>query len=80
MTNEEIFAKLKEVLAMVKPKMDMSKVSMDSSLVLDLGIDSLSMLLMSLAIEQKLNFQFNATKPFETVREVVEHIASEINK
>ena len=78
MTNEEIFAKLKEVLALVKPQVDQSKISMDSSLVMDLGIDSLSMLLMSLAIEQKFNFQFNATKPFDTVRDVVEHIAQAI--
>lgn len=79
MSNEEILAGLKEVFATVKPKLDTSKIGMDASLVLDLGVDSLSMLLMSLAIEQKFGFQFKTTVPFQTVGEVVEYISNEVN-
>ena len=51
MTPEAIYAKLEEILKTVKPKMDPARISMDASLTTDLGIDSLSMLLLSLAIE-----------------------------
>ena len=78
MTREEIFSGLKEVIAVIKPNLDLSKVSMDSNLVSDLGIDSLSMLLLSLATEQKFNFQFQSQAPFQTVAEVVDHIENSI--
>ena len=78
MTNEEILAKLKEVIGVVKPKLDMSKVGMDSSLIRDLGIDSLSMMLMSLAIENNFGFQFSNDARFDTVGDVVNYIAGAI--
>lgn len=78
MTREEIMAGLKEVLAMVKPKLDQSVIKEDASLVRDLGIDSLSMLLMSLGIENKFGFQFQTQKPFENVSEVIDYIEKAI--
>lgn len=74
MDKENILDGLKEVFGTVKPKLDVSKVTADSSLVRDLGMDSLSMLLMSLAIEQKFSMRFEAQKPFQTVGEVVDYI------
>lgn len=79
MTREEIFADLKEVFGTVKPKLNQSTIRMDSNLVTDLGIDSLSMLLISLAIENKFNFQFSTQKPFQTVDEVVSYIEKALN-
>ena len=79
MTREEIFTALKEVFGTVKPKLNQDQIKMDSNLISDLGIDSLSMLLMSLAIENKFNFQFSTQKPFQTVSEVVEYIEKAIN-
>ena len=74
MTPEAIYEKLEEILKTVKPKMDPARISMDASLTTDLGIDSLSMLLLSLAIEHEFGFQFQTQEPFKTVREVVEYI------
>ena len=74
MTREEVFEGLKEIFAGVKPKLDLSTVGFDSKLVNDLGIDSLSMLLLSLAIEHEFGFQFQTQEPFKTVREVVDYI------
>ena len=74
MTEEAIYAKLQEILEQVKPKMDPARISMDATLTTDLGIDSLSMLLLSLAIEHEFRFQFQTQEPFKTVREVVEYI------
>ena len=74
MTQEEIYTRLKGIFAQVKPKMDPARLSMDAALTTDLGIDSLSMLLLSLAIEHEFNIVFEKQEPFQTVREVVEYI------
>ena len=78
MNSEEIFNGLKEVIGTVKPKLDLSNVTLDSNLVRDLGVDSLSMLLMSLATEQKFNIQFDTQVQFQTVRDVVDYISKSI--
>ncbi len=75
MTDTEIFEGLKEILAVMKPHLDTSSATLESNLVRDLGIDSLSMLLMSLALENKLKVNFDTTRaPFTTVGEVVTYI------
>ena len=78
MTNEEIFAGLKEILAVVKPKLDLSTVGPQSSLLGELGIDSLSMLLLSLAIEDKFKIKFDTDQRFESVAQVIEYIANTV--
>ena len=78
MTKEEILAGLKVIFANIRPQADSSTIGMDSKLLEDLYLDSLSMLLMSLAIEQKFNFQFETQTPFTTVGEVVEYVADRL--
>ena len=46
----------------------------DSQLTSDLGLDSLTTLLLSLAIENKFNFKFEGMVKFNTVGEVIDHI------
>ncbi|MCQ2182455.1 MAG: phosphopantetheine-binding protein [Bacteroidales bacterium] len=79
MTKEEIFNGLKEVIVTVKPALNVDAITCGSSLVRDLGIDSLSMLLLSLATENKFGFQFSRPEPFQTVGEVVDYIDAAIN-
>lgn len=81
MTKEEVFDGLKEILSNVRPKTDLSSVSYESRLINDLGIDSLSMLLISLAAENKFHMQFaSGTPPFETVGDVCDYILNAISK
>jgi Acyl carrier protein len=80
MTRENVFEGLKEILSGVKPKLDQSKISYESKLVNDLGIDSLSMLLLSLAAENKFNMQFDPQAPvFVTVGDVCDYILKAIS-
>jgi len=79
MTKEDIFNGLKEVIVTVKPNMDVEKISLESTLVRDLGIDSLSMLLLSLATENRFGFQFSRKEPFQSVGEVVDYVDSVLN-
>lgn len=75
MTRENVFDGLKEILANVKPKLDSSTIGFGSSLAGDLGIDSLSMLLLSLAAETRFHMQFASDAPqFKTVGEVCDYI------
>lgn len=76
MTREEIISGLREVIAVVKPKLDQSRIGEESNLITDLGIDSLSMLMLSLGAESKFGIQFPSQKPFRTVAEVVDCIES----
>ena len=74
-TREEVFEGLKEVLAVIRPKTDLSKVTFDTELVRELGIDSLSMMLLALASEEKFQMRFPEGKPLPvTVGEVCDMI------
>ena len=58
MTREDVFAGLKEVLSVIRPKTDLTQVNFDTELVRGLGIDSLSMMLLALATEEKFKMKF----------------------
>ena len=58
MTKEEVFAGLKEVIAVIRPQTDLTNVNFDTELITGLGIDSLMMLLLSLAVEEKFHMRF----------------------
>ena len=66
MTKEEVFAGLKEVIGIIRPNTDLTNVSFDTVLVRDLGIDSLSMMLLSLAVEEKFKMRFAPAAPAPT--------------
>lgn len=66
MTREEIFEGLKEVIAVLRPHTDLSNVGFDTELVSGLGIDSLSMLMLSLATEERFQMHFPDGAPAPT--------------
>ena len=76
MTRESIFEGLKEILTLIKPSMDLSSVTEASQLVRDVGLDSLTILLLSLAVENKFGFKFEGQPKFNTVGEVIDYISS----
>ena len=80
MERETIFEGLKEILKLIKPSMDLSAVTEDSQLVRDVGLDSLTILLLSLAVENKFGFKFEGTPKFETVGVVIDYISSHATK
>ncbi|MBQ3734234.1 MAG: hypothetical protein II859_09770 [Bacteroidales bacterium] len=76
MEREAILNELKEILILIKPSMDLSAVTEESQLVRDVGLDSLTILLLSLAVENKFGFKFEGTPKFETVGEVIDYVSS----
>ena len=66
MTRQEVFDGLKEVIAVIRPNTDLTNVTFDTELVRQLGIDSLSMMLLSLAVEEKFQMRFAVGAPVPT--------------
>lgn len=80
MTSEEIFTGLTEIFRNIKPSLDVTSVGPDTELVTDLALDSLSLMLLSLAAETKFGFTFDGTPQFVTVGDVVNFIAERVNE
>ena len=75
MTREEVFEGLKEIIGAIRPKTDLSNVGFQTELVRELGIDSLTMLLLSLAAEEKFKMHFPDGAPAPvTVGEVCDAV------
>lgn len=74
MTRTDIFESLKDIVWQIRPSIDLTKIKEDSQLVRDLGLDSLTILLLSLAVENKYGFKFEGSPRFETVNEVTDYI------
>lgn len=69
-----VLDRLKKIFANVMPNVNVDNITLDTQLQQDLGINSLSMLLLALAIEQEFDFRFETVNPFKTVGEVVAYI------
>ncbi len=78
MEREEIITRLKKVLAVIKPKLDLDSVHGETTLTTDLGMDSLSMLLTGLAIENEFRIKFEPSVPPVKVSDVVDYISAKL--
>lgn len=70
--------RLKIIFKTVKPNVDVDNINDNTLLMQELGVDSLSMILLALAIEEEFKFRFEEVKPFKTVGEVVAYIDNKI--
>ena len=67
---------MKEILKLIKPSADFTNINEDSQLVRDVGLDSLTIMLLSLAIENKFGFTFEGNPKFNTVGEVIDYVSA----
>lgn len=74
MTLECILDELKIIFKQINPNLDVDSVTLDTRLVEDLGLDSITILLLSFAIEKKFEIKFGGAPKFGTVGEVAEYI------
>ena len=74
MDKTTILTELKSVFKEIKKNIDTDSISEDTRLVEDLGLDSLTILLLSFAIEKKFGFKFDVPVEFATVGEVVDYV------
>ena len=70
--------KLKGIISRVHPNIDISSINEDTRLIEDLGFDSLSIMMMSMEIEDAFSFRFTEFVRFETVGDVCGYLDSRI--
>jgi acyl carrier protein len=70
--------RLKEILGKVLPETDMSGITEETRLAEDLGFDSLTMMMLSMEIEDAFHFRFTEFVKFETVGDVCGYLESRI--
>ena len=66
--------RLMEILSKVVPSADLSKVSGNASLTADLGLNSLTIMLLAMSIEDQFGFEFDESANFDTVDDVLSYI------
>ena len=69
-----IMEKLKGILHKVNPDFDAEKLSEQTNLREDIGMDSLAMMLVSLEIEDAFSFRFEEPVDFKTVGDVLTYL------
>ncbi len=78
LTREEVFNGLKEILLMIDPskKSIVDNLNEESRLIEDIGLASVSMLYLVIAIEEKYNIEFGdlGVNDFKTVKQTIDYI------
>ena len=75
MDRQDIMKDLKEILQLIKPSLDLSSVNENTQLISDIGLDSLTIMLLSLDIENKYKIKFEGALKFNTVGDVMDYIS-----
>ncbi len=70
-----VIDKLTSIIKSVKPGIDLDNIDENTTLSEDLGIDSLTMLMIAMRIEDEFGIQFES-QSFKTVGEVCNYIES----
>ncbi len=82
MSRNEIFEKLNEVINMVMPTLDVAEtqITEDSNLVNDIGLSSVGILYVVIAIEEFFGIRFDDVgfADFETIGDVIDYIEKKI--
>lgn len=76
MDRKAIFEELKSILVKIKPSIDTEGINEQTRVVEELHLDSLTMILLSLAVENKFGFRFEGAPHFDTVGDAIDHIES----
>lgn len=67
-------SKLKELFLSVCPNIDVEKVNDETRLYEDLGIDSLSMLMLALGLEENFGLKVDTNMKFKTIGDVLNYV------
>ena len=70
--------KLKEILSKVNKEIDMSTVTESTTLVGELGLDSLAIMLFAMEIEAAFGFRFTEPVKFDTVGDVCAFLSEKV--
>lgn len=71
-----VIDELKEIFKNTMPQCNPDKVVPDAKLTTDLGVDSLNMMLLAIAVEDHYNIRFESGAKLETVKDIVDYVES----
>ena len=75
-----IFDKLIEILKRIMPQVDTSKITKESVLTTDVGIDSLNLMLLAITVEDRFNIHFDSTNELKTVGDICNFVETHMGK
>lgn len=80
MKHEDVMAKLGEILLKLRPETDLSLANEETRLIEDLGMDSLTLLMMALQSEKTFGIRFEnlQASSFRTVGDVCRYIEGKL--
>lgn len=70
----DTFEKLQDIITDNMPEIDIANATLDTRLNEDLGLDSLSMIMVAMSIEEAFGFEFDGDIKFETVGDICRYI------
>lgn len=73
------FEQLKKAIHKSMPEINIESVTLNTSLKKDMGLDSLSLMMISIVVEEEFGFEFEGDINFETVGEICDYIENRIN-
>lgn len=73
-----VFDKLKNIFEMVMPQVDVSDIKMETVLASDLGVDSLSMLLLAVSVEEEFGIKFEPATKIDTVGDICDYVEGQL--
>ena len=77
MSEKEIFEKLTNIFNIViNRSVDVSKINMDSKIIEDLGVNSIGLIYLAVAVEEEFGVDMSnaSLESFKTIRDVINYI------
>ena len=74
----EILEKIKGIIEKNFPDIDVATVTEETKLIEDLGFDSLSLMMMSMEIEDVFGFKFREFVKFETISDACDYLEARV--
>ena len=68
------FERLKKIFVKIMTQTDVSNITLETSIKNDLGVDSLHMVMIAIALEDEFKIQLNLSERFMTVGDVIAFI------
>ena len=68
------FERLKKIFVKIMPQTDVSNITLETSIKNDIGVDSLHMVMIAIALEDEFKIQLNLSERFMTVGDVIAFI------
>lgn len=75
-----MFERLLKLIKQNMPDVDTSKATPESRLMEDLGMDSIGLMMLSMAMEDEFGVRFDEPEPFETVQDVMNYLEKHATK